>query len=38
MEMEEQGDRSLCFTEARTFTENINGMEFFFSFYLFISL
>lgn len=36
--MEEQGDHRLCFNDARTFTESINGMEFFFSFYLFISL
>lgn len=33
MKMEEQGDLSFCFTEAKTSTENINGMEFFFFFF-----
>lgn len=33
MKMEEQGDLSFCFTEAKTSTENINGIEFFFFFF-----
>lgn len=38
MKMEEQGDHSLCFTEARTFTENINGMDFFFILFIYFPL